>query len=83
MIRQFHEFFNLIFGGFLTFGTTVCRPHKAYYRMVKVLEYFLYRFFYDKSTIICPFLQVVANRVFSNLEYSSLFYFELIIDVGR
>ena len=23
MIRQFHEFFNLIFGGFLTFGTTV------------------------------------------------------------
>ena len=25
MIRQFHEFFNLIFGGFLTFGTTVLR----------------------------------------------------------
>ena len=24
VIRQFHEFFNLIFGGFLTFGTTVC-----------------------------------------------------------
>ena len=23
MIRQFHELFNLIFGGFLTFGTTV------------------------------------------------------------
>ena len=23
MIHQFHEFFNLIFGGFLTFGTTV------------------------------------------------------------
>ena len=23
-IRQFHEFFNLIFGGFLTFGPTVC-----------------------------------------------------------
>ena len=25
MIRQFHEFFNLIFGRFLTFGTAVRR----------------------------------------------------------
>lgn len=24
MIRQFHDFFNLVFGGFLTFVTTVC-----------------------------------------------------------
>ena len=30
MIRQFHKFFNLIFGGFLTFGTTVtCRRRKT------------------------------------------------------
>jgi hypothetical protein len=27
MTRQFHKFFNLIFGGFVTFGTTV--PHHA------------------------------------------------------
>ena len=29
MIRQFHEFFNLIFGGFLTFGTTVWYQERA------------------------------------------------------
>ena len=29
MIRQFHEFFNIIFGGFLTFGTTVSRHRHA------------------------------------------------------
>ena len=27
--RQFHEFFNLIFGGFLTFGTTVWYQERA------------------------------------------------------
>ena len=41
MIRQFHEFFNLIFGGFLTFGTTVrwgAKPTPAMTEGVRGLE---------------------------------------------
>ena len=40
-ICQFHEFFNLIFGGFLTFGTTVrwgAKPTPAMTEGVRGLE---------------------------------------------
>jgi hypothetical protein len=59
MIRQFHEFFNLISGGFLTFGTTslaIAQQQKQHSGTNCTFTKFLYASLTRDSSALSPFL---------------------------